>query len=105
MPLFVGVSKPNRGPDAGVRFDGRKGYWLDEDGKQAKTAPKSKKGKHGGTSPRKDQPEESPDEEFLGPFVESCVGDAGQLGMVFNPGKTALPPPPRQQLRLTPCML
>ena len=76
-----------------MRFDGRKGYWLAEDGKKAQPAPKSKyKSSPARRSERiAEQEDEAPDEKYLGPFVESCVGDAGRLGMVFNPGAFSAP--------------
>ena len=60
-------------------------------GQKAELAPKSI------DKPAKSTPDDddgSLDQAQMGPFVESCVGDAGNLGIVFNPGPTALSPHP-----------
>jgi hypothetical protein len=71
----TGVRKPSRGPNAGVRYDGRRKIWLNDKNKQATPVKKITKRKRGDKDGEK---EDAQEEAMEGPwtegqFLKTCV--------------------------------
>ena len=70
------MRKPSRGPNAGVRYDGRRKIWLDDKNKQATPVKTQRKRKRGGGDEGEGEDEEG--EAVEGPwtegqFLKTCV--------------------------------
>jgi hypothetical protein len=71
----TGVRKPSRGPNAGVRYDGRRKIWLDGNNKEATPVKKTTKRKRGNKDGDKEEEEEETEGGpwTEGQFLKTCV--------------------------------